>query len=416
MTHTKGSTSSASGGTEDFTWKLPETITDTTVLPRLEESPSGPTVVVESRRRYEPREKIGEGSAGDVELAMDCDINRLVAVKRLKKNLHNSMMLMRFVDEIRTVGHLEHPNIVPIHDVGISTDGQYYFVMKYVQGETLQAVIDKLKSGDAEYHKKYTFQTRAVIFSEILKGVEFAHYHRVIHRDIKPANIMVGPHGEVTLMDWGIARPLEGKKDQNAYEELRRRLEKDINEAKTAMTEQERMARTMNDSIVGTPAFMAPEQFSGDSEDHDERTDVYALCALFYEFLTLRYYLGPVKTLEELVEGVVSVKPKFPALVKNPHQSTVPADLAYYVMKGLEKEPDSRYASVKEMQAMLQRIWEGHTPVHCVATLSKRSLNFLVHIINKYPMTGTLMVLVLLLLVIGGGIALVNMMTIWLAV
>ena len=115
-----------------------------TLLPTLQQSPEGVKLIAGKSNRYESKRLLGKGGGGEVELVLDKDIFRLVAIKRLRKELHSASLLMRFVDEIRIVGHLEHPNIVPIHDVGKDENGQYYFIMKYVYGETLQQIIEIL--------------------------------------------------------------------------------------------------------------------------------------------------------------------------------------------------------------------------------------------------------------------------------
>jgi serine/threonine-protein kinase len=120
-----------------------------TVLPRVEMVGSEPRVVSESRLRYLAESKLGEGGIGEVVGARDQDIGRRVAVKRLRQEVKSDAALLRFAEEIRTVGKLEHPNIVPVHDVGIDEQGDHYFVMKYVDGETLERIIEQLAAGDA---------------------------------------------------------------------------------------------------------------------------------------------------------------------------------------------------------------------------------------------------------------------------
>ena len=107
--------------------------------------------------------------------------------------------LARFVEEIRTTGGLEHPNIVPIHDVGLDEKGRYYFIMKYVDGETLESILARLRAGDRETHARYGFERRVEIFKGVLEAIAYAHARGYIHRDIKPANIMVGAFGEVLV-------------------------------------------------------------------------------------------------------------------------------------------------------------------------------------------------------------------------
>jgi len=344
------------------------TTAPTTILPWL--TPDG--AVPAPQPRFSFRQRLGAGAAGDVDLVLDNDIQRPVAIKYLRPTAEQGEMLLRFADEVRTVGHLEHPNIVPIHDVGRSEDGRYYFVMKYVQGETLQSVIAKLAAGDPACHRTYSFAARARIFGELLRAIEFAHDRGVIHRDIKPANIMVGPFGEVMMMDWGIAK-LAGRA-----------------KAQAGVDAPQRLIDTGHRGVLGTPLYMAPEQAHGAS---DQRSDIYSLCAVLYELLTLRSYLRPKRMITEILAAIADEAPRHPLLVRSPHQSRVPADLAHFVMKGLAKDPAQRYQSVAEMRARLQRINEGYTPVQCPFTLHKRLVSALVHQLDRRPVISLMLAL-----------------------
>jgi len=380
---------------------IPKNIIGTTILPEFRESSDGVVSVLHKAERFESKKIIGIGGGGEVELVLDKDIYRLVAVKRLKREFHNPTMLMRFVDEIRTVGHLEHPNIVPIHDVGKDKNGQYYFIMKYVYGETIREIIEKLRQGNKEYHNKYSFQYRTEIFREILKAIDFAHDNGIIHRDIKPANIMVGPHGEVVVMDWGISKRIKGKDMKIPKNSALDKFEKEIKEMHEKLTESEKINMTESGMIIGTPAFMSPEQVM--KKDADERSDIYSLCALFYEFLTLKSYLPRKKSMDEILTAVVNEKPKFAMMAKNRFQSAVPADLSHIISKGLKKNPAERYGSVKEMLHLFNLINEGLTPVQCPFTLTKRSYQWLINIVADHPMFGVIFFIILLLLA-GSGL------------
>jgi len=362
-----------------------------TMLPSLQQSPEGIKLVAGMGNRYESKRILGKGGGGEVELVLDKDIYRLVAIKRLRKELHSASLLMRFIDEIRTVGHLEHPNIVPIHDVGRDENGQYYFIMKYVFGDTLLQIIEKLRSGDREYHKKYNFHQRVNIFREILKAVEFAHFNGIIHRDLKPANIMVGPHGEVVVMDWGIAKRIRGKNPVAGpgVDDL----EKEIRKMGNDQFGSGKISKTEDGSIIGTPAYMAPEQIT--KQPHDERTDIYSISALFYEFLTLKPYLSTKNSMKEVLRAVIKEKPKFAMNVKNKFQPSVPADLSHILAKGLQKDPKKRYQSVREVQLVIDNIMAGHTPVQCPFTLTKRSYQGLINLVTKFPMSGVLFFMIL---------------------
>jgi len=304
---------------------------------------------------------------GEVVLVEDQDIARRVAIKRLLPELSHPSLLARFVDEIRTVGRLEHPNIVPIHDVGVDELGRYYFVMKYVEGETLETVIEKLAAGDPAYHATYSFERRIEVFLGLLHALEYAHAHGVVHRDIKPANVMVGRYGEVVLMDWGIAKPLAEKRDPAASAEATL--------AHGDATPRSRMFATQLGSILGTPAYMAPEQARGENDRLDARCDLYSASVLFHELLGLRHYLHGAETMEGMLTRVGGTEdPGFVELLygHHPDHGVAPAELIHVVHKGLSKDPARRYQSAAEMIEALQHILEGKVPVQCHVTFTKR--------------------------------------------
>ena len=390
-------------------------IGSTTILPRIERTGGPePRVVREARPRLEVYKRLGEGGAGAVDLARDNDIQRLVAVKWLKYGEDDPEALLRFADEVRMVGHLEHPNIVPIHDVGRSDEGRYYFVMKHVQGETLESVIGKLADGDPEYHRRYSFEYRTNLFREILKAVELAHHNGIIHRDLKPSNIMIGPHGEVMVMDWGIARHVRNGRD----EVLRSRVppapgsstpEETGDDAQGSSARPERLSTTRHDTIIGTPMYMSPEQVRGKADAIDERSDIYSLCALFYELLALEPYIPPKDSVENVLRAVLTTTPRPPIKVKSPYQPPVPPELNHFVLKGLAKHPGDRFQTVVEMRDRLERIDEGYIPVQCPLTFSKRALHAGLHLIDRHPVCTLVFVVTLGIAVVGGSIALATL-------
>ena len=184
-----------------------------TVLPRVEMVGSTPRLVSQGKLRYEHTRHLGQGGVGEVLGARDNDIDRDVAVKRLRPEVSSPATIARFVEEVRTVGRLEHPNIVPIHDVGVDERGEYYFVMKYVDGETLESIIEKLAAGDPLYHAHYTFERRVRIVRALLEALAFAHRKGIVHRDIKPANVMIGAYRRSRLDGLGIAKQLRAAED-----------------------------------------------------------------------------------------------------------------------------------------------------------------------------------------------------------
>ncbi len=331
----------------------------TTVLPATATPTNRSSLAPQARVRYEQEALLGVGGMGEVVRARDNDIERRVALKRLREDARQPGMLLRFVEEIRTVGQLEHPNIVPIHDVGVDDKGDYFFVMKYVDGETLADIIAKLAAGDPAYHAKYTCEHRVRIFMGILEAMAYAHSRGVIHRDLKPANVMVGAYGEVVVMDWGVAKR-SGSPDASTSGPL------------PAVPADGRLVTTQAGAVIGTPAYMAPEQIRGEAAD--ARCDIYALCVLFFELLTLQHYLAEEPDADSALRAITHKPAPLAAMIRSPHQPPVPPELTWYVDKGLQKNPADRYQSIADMIERLQRRNEGDFPVQCRATFMKHMM------------------------------------------
>ncbi len=341
-----------------------------TVLPRSEVIDSRTTLVVEERHRYEHDKLLGEGGAGLVTRARDNDIDRPVAVKKLRRENRDPGNLARFVEEIRMVGRLEHPNIVPIHDVGIDADGEYYFVMKYVEGETLESVIEKLRAGDREYHRRYPFERRVEIFLGVLEALNYAHGRGILHRDIKPSNVMLGPTGEVLVMDWGIACKMEDAAREN--------------------------------DLVGTPLYMSPEQAM--CKPLDARSDIYSALIMFHELLGLTHYLHDRRHATAVIVGVQTEDPPSVNAHVNPVQGPVPYELHWFLKAGLDKDPNKRYPSVQAMIDRLHRRADGIIPIQCPVTFLKFFTNGWLRFMDRYPNVVVASMSLLLLSVIGLGV------------
>ena len=207
--------------------------------------------------KYQILRPLGQGGMATVYLAHDSELNREVAVKVLDLPDHSAGLAARMLREAAIVARLEHPGIVPIHDVGVLSDERVFYVMKYVRGERLDSYIHK------------TLTERLRVFQKVCEAVAFAHSEGVIHRDLKPENIMVGAFGEVLVMDWGLAKLLN-QPEQGG----------------TAGSAAIDTPSTGHGTILGTPSYMAPEQASGEIEKLNERTDVYSLGAILYFLLT----------------------------------------------------------------------------------------------------------------------------------
>lgn len=345
-----------------------------TVLPRRR--PEG-AAAVDERPRFDVVRMLGEGGMGQVELVRDNDIRRTVAVKRLHADDQSGESLLRFADEVRIVGQLEHPAIVPVYDVGRDAAGQVYLVMKHLNGETMESIIAKLAARDPAYTAKYTIEYRVHLFLQVLDALRYAHARGVIHRDLKPANVMIGPFGEVTVLDWGIAKPIRrAAADSGSVEPLARTL---------VDTHDKRLQETQLGSLAGTPLYMSPEQAAGRNDDLDERSDVYSLCVLFYEWLTLEHPLKEKRTVTEVLAAIISgeIDPK--ELGRRATLGGTPGEWANVVVKGLVRDRDKRTQSVDELERQLRAVMDGQVRIECHVTFTKRTVHEVLHFIDRHP-------------------------------
>ncbi len=231
---------------------------------------------------YELCEEIGRGGMGIVYRARDLRFDRDVAIKLLGDRIGaSSYAATRFRTEARITGQLQHPGIPAAHDLGTLEDGKPFLAMKLVKGQTLQQLLD-LRANPAQELGRFIS-----IFEQLCHAIGYAHSHNVIHRDLKPANVMVGKHGEVQVMDWGLAKVLF---DPPAKEEI------EINENTSTVallkssvdTPDAGGSATKTGSILGTPAFMPPEQALGEIRSIDARSDVFGLGGILCQILTNR--------------------------------------------------------------------------------------------------------------------------------
>jgi serine/threonine-protein kinase len=390
-------TQAAPSGGGEMRFAPPASAQRTTVLPRVDATGPRVSLSVEPRSRYEPSKLLGAGGMGEVVLVNDHDIGRKVALKRLLPELTDLGVLARFVEEIRTVGRLEHPNIVPIHDVGVDEAGRYFFVMKYVQGETLESVIEKLAAGDPAYAAKYSTEARLEIFLNLLHALEYAHAQGVVHRDIKPANVMVGHFGEVVLMDWGIAKRVEDERDPAATA--------DGTLGAHDAGPRGRMFATRVGSLIGTPAYMSPEQSRGGKID--ARSDIYSATVLFHELLGLEHYLAGKETVEAMLSAIQSEEIGFLKLVAMHRRP--PAELLHVMAKGLKKDPAQRFQSAGELISELQAILEGKVRVQCHMTLTKRVYRELGRLADRAPWVGFATLIAVAACVVFAGVEVVRL-------
>jgi serine/threonine-protein kinase len=346
----------------------------TTVLPRRAGGKGALAADIEPRFRHV--RMLGAGAMGQVELVHDNDIQRTVAVKQILGGVASDEAMLRFADEVRVVGRLEHPGIVPIYDVGRGEDGRVYQVMKHLEGETMERIIARLRAGDPAYVERFTPEYRARLFVGVLDAMSYAHARGVLHRDLKPANIMIGPFGEVTVMDWGIAKPLGKKPRTRDVEPLGRTVPEGY---------EGRLLETRIGSLAGTPLYMSPEQAAGMNGELDERSDVYSLCAVFYEWLVLEHPLGDMKSVPQVLASLVLGEYSAADLVGPAQSAGTPMEYVWIIYRGLQRDRDKRYQSVKELEEAIKGVMGGNIRVQCDITLAKSYAHRLVHWIDRHP-------------------------------
>ena len=228
-----------------------------------------------SGTKYRLIRELGHGGMGTVYLAEDTDLSREVAVKVLSTEGDESALARRMVREAQIIARLEHPGIVPVHDVGALADGRVFYAMKLIRGERLDEYTASVAS----------FKERLRKFQAACDAVSFAHAHGVIHRDLKPQNIMIGAFGEVLVLDWGVAKILPTTSADDSEAETLRLLPRAHADVQQR---QEHVDDTTHGTIIGTAKYMSPEQERGEIGELDQRSDVFSLGAILYFLLTNR--------------------------------------------------------------------------------------------------------------------------------
>jgi eukaryotic-like serine/threonine-protein kinase len=270
--------------------------------------------------RYNIENEVGRGSMGVVYRAHDPSIDRTVALKVLRRDrVTSETFVKRFLKEAKAIGRLSHPNSVTVFDVG-EDQGSIYIAMEFLEGESLQDVVDGRTLGIKEV---------VDLAIQVAETLDYAHQKGVVHRDIKPSNIILAPSGQIKITDFGIAH---------------------IDDPTATM-------QTMAGEVMGTPAYMSPQQVMG--QPTDGRTDLFSLGVILYELCTReRPFGGGGKGLNTVFNEILRHDPKEPVLIS----AKVPKELSAIIMKCLNKEPEGRFQTGQELAEALRKVKLESTP------------------------------------------------------
>lgn len=356
-------------------------------LPEIITTPQESGTPAES---YRIGPEIARGGMGQIRESEDIKLGRTVAIKILhEESGHDRTREARFLFEAKVLARLEHPNIVPIHDIVWEKGRPLFYSMKLVNGMTLQSILNDLRDQKPETLAEFPLAELLSIFQKVCDAMAFAHSRGIIHRDLKPENIMVGEFGEVLVMDWGIAKDL-GSPDV-------------VSSTSFLPGKEDNFQATLEGDVMGTPQYMSPEQAEGKINELDARSDIYSLGAILYAILTLR---PPVEgeTLAEVLKKVSSGCITSPTELRTTAQRTrdktekaeilktskihplphtpsgrVPPALSSVAMQALRQDKKERYQTVEALSSDVEAYQRGFAteaeqagPVRQIFLLLKR--------------------------------------------
>jgi serine/threonine protein kinase len=294
---------------------------------------------IDPNTRYAFFSQIAEGGKAIIYSCKDLHLSRTICYKALRPELaDNEIERQRFLREARVTAMIQHPSTVPVYELGRDNRGRLYFTMKLVRGYTLAEMLDP------QYRDRYDLPQLMEVVLQVARGLDFAHEHGVVHRDIKPANLLVGPAGEVLILDWGLAK-IRSRKGAVA----------EATSDATAAVDPKDLTITGQGKLQGTVVYMSPEQIRRD-DSIDRRSDVFSLGVVLYEILTARTPFGAAgERIDEVIDAVQHTEPPKPSEVA---KFRLPKRLEKICLRCIRKDPAERYQSAEELVRELREGWD----------------------------------------------------------
>lgn len=301
--------------------------------------------------RFQVLRPHARGGLGKVSVALDNELHREVALKEIQEqHADNHDSQTRFVLEAEVTGGLEHPGIVPVYGLGRYRDGRPYYAMRFIRGDSLKEAVDRFHSNSGKATRQ-TFQSlefRKLLgrFVDVCQAIDYAHSRGVLHRDLKPSNIMLGKFGETLVVDWGLSKVIGRQQAESPTEELTLQVSSGSS-----------LVGTQVGTVIGTPAYMSPEQAAGKLDQLGPASDVYSLGAVIYYLLTGKTAFGQ-KDIGKLLRSVQAGTLKPPG-ERNP---AIPNSLEAICLKAMSVDPSARYQAPGELADEVEQ-WLADEPV-----------------------------------------------------
>ncbi len=308
--------------------------------------PDLPRIVPPGLKRYSGFREMAQGGSAVLRSCFDPVTGRTVAVKTLhvasKRDHRERRRLLR---EARVTAQLQHPNTVPIYDIGDDEEEGIYFVMKRISGENLFEILKRIARGDEATIEAFPTSRRLDILADACQALAYAHARGVIHRDVKPENIWVGNFGEVILLDWGVAK-VWGHADDNEP------VTRSVLRPPSGGEEPQLLTLTGGGQRPGTPLYMSPEQVKG-NRSIDERSDVFSAGVCMYELLAIREPFRGAN-IDETFDNIKN-KEVIPPSERAPERN-ISAAADEVVLRAIQKRPGDRYQSMRELIAEIHKV------------------------------------------------------------